>query len=123
MDHELATLLTMLAVAVPVGLVVGVVIVLRRPQWCRSYAKFVRNRRWPIFLAGIVVFALAALFNLQGGQYYFAACSAAMFLLEVYCFFARGFKRLTPEEEARIDSSDPSRTLRTLWQRLSHHCR
>ena len=111
MTDELKTLLTILAVSLPVGLVIGILLRKLAPGVCKRYAKSCRNKQWPLFTFGAILFAILAVGSFLKNSPYFGAFFTAFSLFELFCLFAFGFRRLTPEEEKQIDESDPSK----LW--------
>ena len=111
MTDELKTLFTTLAVSLPVGLLIGIVLRKFTPGGCKRYAKLCRNKQWPVFTFGAILFAVLAVGSFLKTNPYFGAFFTAFCLLELFCLFAFGFRRLTPEDENQIDESDPSK----LW--------
>ncbi len=56
MSDELRTLLLTLAVAIPIGLAVGIVLRKLRPDSCKRYAKFCLDAQWKLFAFGFLLF-------------------------------------------------------------------
>lgn len=109
MTDELKTLLTTLGIGASVGLVIGILLRKFTPGFCKRYAKFCSNRKWPIFSFGAVLFAVLSIDSFLNNRNYFGLFYTVFCLFELYCLFVYGFKRLTPEQERRIDESDPSK--------------
>jgi len=99
MTDELKTLLMILAVSLPVGILTGILLRKLAPDSCNRYARFSRNRQWPLFTLAAILFAVAAAGSFLIGKPYFGAFFTTFCLLELFALFAFGFKRLTPEEE------------------------
>jgi hypothetical protein len=110
-SEELRFLLLILAVCVPVGLAIGIVLRKFKPRWCKSYAKACLNRKWWLFALGVVLFATLSVTQFLIGRTSFAVFFLLFAILELFALFAYGFKRLTPEMEKRIDESDPTKLL------------
>lgn len=111
MSEEFRHLLIIVAVCVPTGLALGIAIRKTRPNWCKSYARFCMNRKWWLFAFGIVMFLGASIMTFASGRRYHAALFLLFACLNVFALVRYGFKRLTPEQEAQIDASDPTK----LW--------
>jgi len=111
MTDELKVLLVIITVSLPVGLVIRVLLGKRIPGVFKHYTKLSRNKPWPILTLGAILFSALAVGSFLDNRMYFGLFFTAFCLLELYCLFAFGFKRLTPEEEKQIDESDPSK----LW--------
>ena len=109
MPEDLKILLIVLAICTPTGLFLGVAIRKLRPQWYKSYAKFCLDRKWWMFAFGVVFFSGFSIVSFVQGRPYFGSCFALFALLEAYSLFAFGFKKLTPEQAAWIDASDPTK--------------
>ena len=111
MTEELTWLLIILATSIPIGLLVAIVIRKTRPTWCKSYAKFCLNGKWWLFAFGIVMFLCLSIISFAQDRPYFGTFFLLFVFLESYCLLKYGFKKLTPEQVAKIDASDPTR----LW--------
>lgn len=111
MNDELRTLLMILAVSLPIGLAVGVMIRKFRPDLTKSWAKFCLNGQWKLFAAAAVMFGVFAGVSFAQSQPYIGTLLAAFCVLELFALFSFGFKKLSPDMEKRIDESDPTR----LW--------
>lgn len=114
MSDELIELLTVLAIGLSLGLLIGVALRKAKPAWCRSYAKFCRSRKWWLFAVGILLFLGLTIGSFARGRHLFGVLFATFLCLEAFAFVSFGFQRLTPEEEAQMDAWDP-RKLWPLW--------
>ena len=94
MTEEMITLLIMLATCAPIGLLVGIAIRKTRPSWCKSYAKFCMNRKWWLFLFGIVLFLGAAVMSFAEGRPYFGLFFLLFVCLETFVLFKNGILSL-----------------------------
>ncbi len=103
MGNDLRMLLVEIGVGLAIGLVVGFAL-RRKPEWCRSWTKFVLDGQWKVFAAGAALFGGAAVWCWLSGMRSHAIASAVMCLVEVFALFWYGFKRLTPEMERKIDA-------------------
>ena len=111
MNEELTRLLIVLAVSVPAGLIVAVFLRKKKPGWCKSAAKRSLNRKWWFFALAALMFLGMAILEFFLHHPYFAVFFLFFACLQLYALIRHGFKELTPEMEARIDASDPTR----LW--------
>lgn len=109
MSPELKQLCIIVAVSAPVGLAVGLLLRKKKPDWCKSYAKSCLDRKWRLFLAGLILFIGLSVASFVGDRPYFGLFFLAFALLEAFCLAKYGFRPLTPELEAKIDASDPTR--------------
>ena len=107
MSDELRTLLRILAVSLPAGLVIGIASCKLFPAWCKRYVKFCHNRQWKLFAVAALFFGVLGIVSFLHSSPYFAVFFLAFCLFELYGLFAFGFKTLTPEQEKQIDESDP----------------
>jgi len=107
MSDELRTLLLIVAVSLPAGLVVGIALRKFFPDGCKWYAKFCLNRQWKLFAFGALFFGVMGTGSFLLSRPYFGIFFMAFCLFELYGLFAYGFKTLTPEQEKQIDESDP----------------
>ena len=108
MPDDLKTALIYLAVAFPLGLIFGIVIRKKRPQWCKDYAKFCLDRKWWLYLFGILIFGAAGLSCYLNGKPYLALIYLAGFVLNLYCMLRYGFRSPTEEQLQKIEQSDPT---------------
>ena len=111
MSEELITLLIILATCIPLGLLLGIALRKARPTWCKSYAKSCMNRKWWLFAFGVLMFLGLSIGSFAQGRPYFGVLFLLFVCLEAFALVMFGFKSLTPEQEAQIDASDPTR----LW--------
>ena len=111
MNEELITLLIIFATCIPIGLLVGFAVRKTKPTWCKSYAKFCMNRKWWLFAFVILMFLGLSIMSFSQGRRYFGIFFLLFVCLGVFELVKYGFKTLTPEQEAQIDASDPTR----LW--------
>ena len=107
MTDELKTLLLILIITVPTGLIIGLIICKCSPNSCKSYAIFCMNKKWPLFAFGVVFFAIFSLISFLISKPYFGIFFAFFSLFELYVLFACGFKKITPEQIKKIDDSKP----------------
>ncbi len=105
MSDDLRMLLGEVGVGLVLGLAVGVLL-LRRPEWCRRWTKFVLDGQWKLFAMGSVFFGLGAVGCWWADKIPHAIASGAFCALEMICLFRYGFTRLTPEMERKIDASN-----------------
>lgn len=118
MSEELRTLLVLLAVAIPIGLAVGIGLRKLRPDLCKRYAKFCLGGQWKLFAFGFLLFGFLAAMSFMTGRAYFGALFIAFSGLQLFALLTYGFKPLTPAMEERIDESDPTRLLPwRFWKR------
>jgi len=110
-NTELSLLLILLAISLPIGLLGGIVTRKLRPDWCKSYTKYCLDGKWPIYAFGIVMFLGLSITAFLVGRPYFGILFALFIPLEALALIKHGFNSLTPEMEAKIDASDPTR----LW--------
>ena len=111
MPEELKTLLIILATCLPIGLFVGIAIRKLAPSWCKSYAKFCMSGRWWVYAFGLLLFTGLSIISFVDDRFYFGVGFTLFACAEAFGLFAWGFKKLTPEQAARIDAADPSK----LW--------
>ena len=104
MSEDLISLMKEVGTGVVIGTVIGVLL-RQRPDWCRSWAKFVLNGQWKLFALGAVLFGGGAISFWWAEMNAHAIASGLMCLLELYAMFRYGFARLTPEMERHIDAS------------------
>ena len=100
-----------LLIGIPVGVIVGIVTRKRRPDWCKSFAKFCMDGKWWIYAVGIVMFLGFSIMSFADGRLYSGVFFFLLSCLEVFALIRSGFERLTREQEARIDAADPTK----LW--------
>ena len=120
MNEELKGLLIILAVSLPVGAIVGIYLRKKKPGWCKSASKHALRIKWWFYaLAALMFLAMAVLMFLQDRPYH-VAFFLLFVCLEVYAMIRTRFVKLTPEIEAQIDASDPTK----LWPlSLSKHAK
>jgi uncharacterized membrane protein len=111
MNEEMISLLNGIAVAIPIGLLLGIVLRKMTPSWCKSYTKFCMNRKWWLFLFGTVGFLAMAIMSFANDTPYFGVFFLLFAGFAIYVLIRYGFKSLTPEQEAEINASDPTK----LW--------
>jgi len=111
MSDEFKTLLLELAISLPAGLIIAIILLKLFPSGCKRYIKFCSNRRWKLFASSAVLFGVLGAESFLQNHPYFGVFFLVFCVFELFCLFAFGFKTLTPEEEKRIDESDP----RKLW--------
>ena len=111
MTEEFKMLVIILVICIPIGLFIGIAIRKSRPMWCKSYVKFVLNGRWWLFAYGLILFIGLSIMSFVQNRPYFGTLFVLFALLEALALFRFGFKKLTPEQAARIDTSDPTK----LW--------
>ena len=112
MSEHLRDLLWVVGIGLVVGTVMGVAVRRLRPNWCRSYAKFVQHKKWWLFLLGFVMFGFMACASWREGNLPWGLYFAVFSLAELVCFFWFGFKPLTPEMSKKIDEWDPTKLFR-----------
>ncbi len=109
MAEELKEILIILLKAAVFGSIIGITLRKLKPEWAKSFAKSSLNRKWWLFTIGLLLFTgLSIIAFLQGNPYY-GIFFTILTLSSVYLIFKYGFKELTPEQEAFIDASDPSK--------------
>lgn len=108
MNEELTTQLIIFATCIPIGLLLGIAVRKTRPTWCKSYAKFCLSRKWWLFAFGIMMCLCLSIMSFSQGRQYFGIVFLLFTSMESFAFIKYGFKRLTPEQEAQIDASDPT---------------
>jgi hypothetical protein len=109
MSPELKQLCTLLGASLPIGLLIGLFLRKTEPEWCKSYTKFCLDRKWWVFLTGLLLFITLGAISFVRNRPYFGWFFTAFALLEAYCLVKFGFRPLSPEMAAKIDASDPTR--------------
>ncbi|MBT7317832.1 MAG: hypothetical protein HN844_01285 [Planctomycetes bacterium] len=109
MNEELRTLLILVSISLPVGLILGLISRKKFPESCKRYTKYSLDRKWPIFAFGALLFGALAVLSFLTGRVYFGWFFVAFACFELWVFFAHGFKSLSEEMEKRIDESDPTK--------------
>ena len=109
MSEELNQLLYILLFAVPFGLIVGLFLRKFYPKQCKSYIKFSLNKQWKLFLFGAFICLALSITSFWISRPYLGIFFILFMVLELYVLFVYGFKDLTPEQEEKIDSSDPTK--------------
>ena len=111
MNDELKSLLIILAVCAPLGLIVAVFLRKKKPEWCKSAAKSTLRLKWWFYALGALMFLVMAILMYLKDLPYHVALFLLFVCLQVYAMIRSRHTRLTPEIEARIDASDPTK----LW--------
>lgn len=111
MNEELKGLLIILAVCAPLGLIVAVFLRKKKPEWCKSAAKSTLRLKWWFYALGALMFLVMAIIMYLKDRPYHVAFFLLFVCLEVYATIRSRRIRLTPEIEAQIDASDPTK----LW--------
>lgn len=109
MSSELKQLLIIVAFSVPIGLLGGLFLRKRMPEWCKIYTKSCLDKKWWLFLLGLLLFSGLSAKSFLGNRPYFGWFFSAFALLEAYALVKYGFRPLSPEIAAKIDASDPTR--------------
>ena len=109
MSANLRQLLWAILVGTIGGIGIAVAIRKLKPNWCKSYNKFCRDRKWWLFLYGSLLFVFLAYRtfsqdNISGGIFY-----SVFAVLQIWAFFKCGFKLLSPDERQKIDNWDPTK--------------
>jgi hypothetical protein len=111
MNEELKVLLIILAVALPVGAIVGIYLRKKKPEWCKSALKSTLRLKWWFYALAALMFLVMAILMYLKDRPYHVAFFLLFVCLEVYAMIRSRHTRLTPEIEAQIDASDPTK----LW--------
>jgi len=109
MSPELKQLLIITAVSLPIGLLGGLFLRKRKPEWCKNYTKSCLDKKWWLFLLGLLLFCGLSASSFHGNRPYFGWFFVAFAVLEGYALVKYGFRPLSPEIAAKIDASDPTR--------------
>jgi hypothetical protein len=109
MSPELKQLLIIVAVVVPIGLLGGLFLRKRKPEWCKIYTKSCLDKKWWLFLLGLLLFSGLSAKSFLGNRPYFGWIFAAFAVLEAYALVRYGFRPLAPEIATKIDASDSTR--------------
>lgn len=78
------------------------------PEFAKMWVKYFYNGKWWFYLLGFFLFLVYAWTLIDAELYVFAGLIAIMAVVELYAMLRYGFKRLTPEQIARIDACDPT---------------
>jgi len=89
MNDELKMLLLCLAIAAPVGVIVGIAARMLTPTWCKGFSKF-SHKKWPFLFYFIVMAAFAAICFLYGNPLYGGIFFSLFAVLQLVCFFGVG---------------------------------
>jgi len=118
MDEDLKVILIILALALPVGAIVGIYLRKKKPEWCKSALKSALRLKWWFYALAALMFLVMAILMYLKDRPYHVAFFLFFVCLEVYAMIRSRHTRLTPEIEAKIDASDPTK----LWPlSLSKH--
>ena len=109
MDPESKRMLAIFGFCVLGGSLVGIILRKTAPDLCKSYTKSCLNRKWWLFLIGLILFSAMSVISFVTNRPYHGCILGAFALLEALCFVKYGFHHLSPEMEAKIDASDPTR--------------
>ena len=101
-------ILTILLISIPIGLVIGIYTRKKSPTFCKSYTKFCLNKKWWIFLLGLIMFTVFAINSFNHGQNNYGYYFSIMALFQLFTLIFLGFKGITPEQEEAINKSDPT---------------
>ena len=118
---ETTTLFFVLVAVIPASLLFAVFIRRTRPSWCKSYVKFCLDRKWPLFAFGLFMFLGFSIMSFSQGYRYFGILFLLFVGLQAFCLLKYGFNSLTPEQEAAIDASDPTKIWPfSFWKRAKN---
>ena len=109
MSPELKQLCILVALSLPVGLAVGLLLRKKKPNWCKNYTKSCLDRKWWLFLGGLILFIGLSAASFVSDRPYFGIFFLVFALLVAFCLVKYGFQSLSPELEAKIDAGDPTR--------------
>ncbi len=109
MTEELKELLFIIVFAAPVGIIAGIIFRKMYPAKCKSYAKYTLSKQWKLFLSGSLMFLVFAIMSFWSGRVIFGTFFLIFSCLELFALLKYGVKNISPEQEAAIDSSDPTK--------------
>lgn len=117
MNEDLIELGKIVGIAAPMGLLLGIVLRKRFPEWCKSWTKFCLDKKWKLFLFGTLLFSGLAAMSFSMGHPYFGWFFVGFTLLEFWALFAFGSKSISEDQAASIDQSDPTKLRpRKFWK-------
>jgi hypothetical protein len=109
MDADLKNLLIMISIALPIGLVLGLIVRMKFPESCKKLTKHSLNAQWKLFSFGVVLFGALAVAAFMTDKVYHGWLLVGFTCLELWCLITAGFKPLSKEMENKIDKSDPTK--------------
>jgi hypothetical protein len=109
MNPELKQLLIISAICIPVGLLAAIIVRKSAPNFCKNYAKSCVDKKWWLFLFGLLFFLGLSVMAFATSRPYHGCLFIAFALLQLYSLLKFGFRPISPEMEAAIDASDPTR--------------
>ncbi len=104
MDSELKSLLWMVTVSLPVGLIAGAVLRWRRPDWCKRFAKHSLRIGWRTYALHTTLFTVAGLCALAMGHPYFSIFFFCFAGMQIFDLLRYGLRPIDPKMEERIDA-------------------
>ena len=104
MSPELKQLCTIVTISLPIGLIAGLFLRKRKPEWCKTYTKSYLNKKWWLLLVVLVFFGIMSVKSFVGDRQYFGLFYLAGAVLEAFALVRYGFRPLSPEMAAKIDS-------------------
>jgi hypothetical protein len=85
MSNELRQLLLILAIAFPLGVLLGLVSRLLYPENVKKYAAYSVTRTWRFWLFGCAMFFALAISQIAIGHFWFGGLFGFFLMLQLYC--------------------------------------
>ena len=102
MSPELKQLCILVALSLPVGLAVGLLLRKKKPNWCKNYTKSCLDRKWWLFLGGLILFIGLSAASFVSDRPYFGIFFLGFALLEAFCLVNMAFNHFPQNWELRL---------------------